>query len=199
MIADHNFKEDAKSLLLPQFSRAENLKNILGALVEPFQGIRDGAYQISEGYDIETAEGVQLDVLGENLNVERQERSDEEYRDAIKARILINNSKGTSSDFIRMLKLVLGDIEFTVIENPSAPAQVQVIIYSPQNVINEELVNDITPCGVKGLFLGNPYDDKQIFQLGDVDGGGNVIGGTPMVDVADLATTDVTLINVIYF
>lgn len=193
------FEDHAESLLLPQFRDSTNIIATLRGLVSPLEEMRDVTYDIGGAYDVNTAVGVQLDKVGKLLNVSRLERSDDDYRAAIKGRILVNNSKGTSRDFIRLLKLALGNIQFTVIEDPSAPAQVQVVIYSPQNVIDEQLVNDITPVGVRGVFFGNPYEGKTIFQLGDVSNDGlSISGGTPMVNVADLPTTEVVLINIIY-
>ena len=94
-----------------------------------------------------------------------------------------------------MLGLVLGDIRFTVIEQ--YPASVQVIIYSPQDVIDEDVVNDITPIGVRGIFFENPTEGKTVFEFGD-ESGGSVTGGTSMVNIADLDTTDVVLVNIAY-
>jgi len=194
-----DYEASAESLVLPAFKET-NITGVVKSLVSPLQEISDTSYQVAGAYDVRTAVGVQLDSVGKLLNVDREGMTDDEYREKIKARLLINNSKGTSSDFISLLKLVLGDITFKVIEDPSAPAQVQVIIYSPQTVINEQLVNDITPIGVRGVFFQNPYEGKTIFELGDVsDDNSTITGGTPLPNVADLDTTDVVLLNIIYF
>lgn len=155
------------------------------------------ANDITPAFNINTAEGEQLDYLGKLLNVERLAYTDDEYRNLIKSRILINNSTGSAANFISLLKLVLGDIKFSIVEQ--FPATVQVLIYSPQNVVDEKLVNDITPIGVKGIFFQNPYEGKTVFELADVsDDGLSQTGGTPMPNVADLETTDVAMLNVIY-
>ena len=131
------------------------------------------------------------------LSVERDAYTDDQYRNLLKSRILINNSTGSAANFISLLKLVLGDIKFSVIEQ--FPATVQVLIYSPQDVVDEALVNDITPIGVKGIFFENPYESKTVFELADVSNDGlTQTGGTPMPNVADLETTDVVMLNVIY-
>lgn len=197
MSIDYNFEEHAKSLLLPQFKNSNNINVIVGSLIEPAQETIDLVNQFPSAYDLRTAEGVQLDAIGKLLNVEREGGTDDVYRKRIKARVLINSSTGSGGNFVSLLRLVLEEIEFSVIEQ--YPASVQVIIYSPQGVVDENLVNDITPIGVKGLFFQNPYEDKTLFQLADVsDDGLTITGGTVVPDVADLPTSDVAMANVIY-
>lgn len=196
MTIEHNYEDDAVSLLLPQFNSSPRLRELIKALISPAQETLDGVNQISVAYDVRTAEGAQLDLLGKLLNVSRLGRDDDELRSAIQGRILVNRANGTASNVIELLNLALPDIEYTVIEQ--FPASYQVLIYSPQNVINEELIQDISPIGVRAIFFGNPYQNKTIFQVSDVDSGGTITGGTPMVNVADLPTTDQVLINVIY-
>lgn len=195
MDIDYDFQEHAESLILPQFKNSPRLKEFVKALISPAQQSLDGVNQINSAYDLRTAVGQQLDVLGTLLNTPRNNRYDEDYRAVLKGRILVNNATGSASNFISLLKLALGDIQFQVIEQ--FPATVRVFIYSPQNVIDEQLVNDIVPIGVQGIFSQNPYVDKTIFELGEVSGV-DIIGGTVVTEVADLSTSDVVLSEVIY-
>lgn len=197
MITAYNSIENGVSLLLPQFSDKQKIVGMVSSFLSPTTEIISAANEISEGYYIETAIGAQLDSLGKLVNEYRLTRNDADYRNAIKARIVVNNATGSSSNFIKMLKLVLGDdVTFKVIEQ--FPAAVQVVIYSPQTVITESLINDILPVGVRGIFLATPYEDKVVFQLSDADEFGVETGGTPIPNVADLDTTDVAMVNVIY-
>ena len=197
MTIEYDFESHAEGLLLPQFDSSFRLKGFLKSIITPMQENVTLANDITPSFDINVAEGEQLDYLGKLLNVERLAYTDDEYRNLIKSRILINNSTGSAANFISLLKLVLGDIKFSVVEQ--FPATVQVLIYSPQNVVDEKLVNDITPIGVKGIFFQNPYEGKTVFELADVsDDGLSQTGGTPMPNVADLETTDVAMLNVIY-
>lgn len=197
MITDYNPIENGVSLLLPQFSDKEKIVGMLSAFLTPTTEVISGANEISEGYDIETAVGQQLDFLGKLVNTYRLERTDADYRDAIKARIVVNNATGSASNFIKMLKLVLGDdVTFKVIEQ--YPASVQVVIYSPQTVITESLINDILPLGVRGIFFGNPYEDKSIFEFSEVDDFGVETGGTILPEEDELDTTDIAMAELIY-
>lgn len=193
---EYDFEGEALGLILPQFKRSSNINGFVKSLVTPCKDLLDGVNQVMEAFNINIAEGQQLDYLGKLLNVGRNERSDDDYRIAIKARIIVNNATGSGANLIKMLKLVLGDIPFTVVE--TFPASVQVIIYEPQSVIDEDLVNDLVPIGVKGVFFGNPYEGKTLFTLGEVQGDGSVVGGTVIPDVADAATSDIVMADVIY-
>ncbi len=53
------------------------------------------------------AEGVQLDVLGKIVGQPRLALSDEGYRTAIKIRIRVNRSRGTSEDLLAILRLAM--------------------------------------------------------------------------------------------
>lgn len=195
MEIEYDFQEHAESLILPQFKNSPRLKEFVKALVKPAQDSLDGINQINNAYDLRTAVGQQLDTIGKLLNTARNNRSDEDYRAALKGRVLVNNATGSASNFISLLKLALGDIQFQVIEQ--FPATVRVFIYSPQNIIDEQLVNDIVPVGVQGIFSQNPYIDKTVFEFGEVSGV-DIIGGTVVPEVADLQTSDVVLSEVIY-
>ena len=195
MEIDYDVTEQAIALLLPQFAEKKRVKGLFTGVLSPSDEVVSGINDITNGYDIDTAVGEQLTKLATLLNVKRNERTDDELRAAVKARIIINKSTGSAANFIEMLGLVLGDIRFTVIEQ--YPASVQVIIYSPQNIVDEDIVNDITPIGVRGIFFENPTEGKTIFEFGD-ESGGSVTGGTPMVNITDLGTTDVVMVNIAY-
>lgn len=198
MTYDKDYKAEALSLLLPQFDNSPKLKGLIEGSLEPSTSFQSGLNQLIDAYNLNDAEGLQLDRLGKLLNVERQDRSDADYRAAIKARIIINKSTGSGKNLIEMLKLMLGDsVNFKVIEQ--FPASVQVIIYESQNVIDEQVVNDILPIGVRGIFFGNPYEGKGIWTLSDVESDGSIPSPDPfsvLPNVADLATTNLVIADV---
>lgn len=198
MAYEKDYKAEALSLLLPQFDNSPKLKGLIEGSLEPSTSFQSGLNQLIDAYSLNNAEGLQLDRIGKLLNVERQDRSDTDYRAAIKARIIINKSTGSGKNLIEMLKLVLGDdAEFRVVEQ--FPASVQVIIYQSQNVIDERVVNDILPIGVRGIFFGNPYEGKDIWTLSDVESGGLIPSPDPfsaLPNVADLDTTNLVIVDV---
>lgn len=195
-----DYTEEALSLLLPQFDNSPKLKGLLESSVEPTIEWQSGLEQMLLAYDARVSSGEQLDKLGKLLNVVRGDKSDEDFRSAILVRILINKSTGSGKNLIEMLRLVLGnDIVFRVVEQ--YPASVQIIIYKNQNVIDKQVVADILPIGVRGIFFGNPYEGKDIWTLSDVEADGSIPSPDPfsiLPDVADLPTTDLVIVDVTY-
>lgn len=193
---DHDYKEDAISLLLPQFNDSVNLKGFIKSLLEPLDEFQDGVNQILTGYNIDTAVGEQLNKLGKTLNVDRLARDDEEYRKAIKIQILVNRATGSCANFIELLELVLPpSVTFKVVEQ--FPAAVRVIIYGAQDIITKEVVDLILPIGVEAIFFSNPYEGKTLWvprSLTDVVPTPEAI----LPDVDDISTSDIVLADVFY-
>ena len=192
---EHDYQEEALSLLLPQFDNSVDLRGFVKGLLASTPSFQSGLNEILAGYSQE-AVGAQLDKIGKLLNVERLGRDDAEYLSAIKVRIIINRATGSGANFIDMLQLVLPeDVTFQVFEQ--FPAAVRVIIYGAQTVITEDVVNEILPIGVEGIFFVNPYEGKTLWVPQEVD----AIGTDPaavLPDVADIDTSDIVLADVFY-
>lgn len=197
---EYDYQSSALSLLLYQFENSTNVKGLLTSLLEPTKEFQSGLNQLLVGYKIfgeedELAVGEQIDKIGKLLNVPRLGMSDSDYIGAIRAQIIINRATGSAGNFIELLQLVLPEsVRFRLIE--SFPAAVQVVMYSPQNVINASIVKALLPIGVEGLFLGNPYEDKVLWAVQN-------IADSPQADailpnVADVSTSDVVIANVVY-
>lgn len=195
-----DYTEEALSLLLPQFDNSPKLKGLLQTAVEPTIEWQGGLEQMLLAYDARVCGGEQLGKLGKLLNVVRGDKSDEDFRAAILARIIINKSTGSGKNLIEILRLVLGDdIGFRVVEQ--YPASVQIIIYKNQNVIDKQVVDDILPIGVRGIFFGNPYEGRDIWTLSDVEADGSIPSPDPfsiLPDVADLSTTNLVIVDLTY-
>ena len=91
MEIDYDVTEQAIALLLPQFAEKKRVKGLLTGVLSPSDEVVSGINDITNGYDIDTAVGEQLTKLATLLNVKRNERTDDELRAAVKARIIINN------------------------------------------------------------------------------------------------------------
>ncbi|APC44455.1 hypothetical protein [Pseudoalteromonas phage PH357] len=94
-------------LLPEQFSQAENTKKLLEIFLNEDQVFFDELIKLFEvGLDLETATGYQLDVIGKLAGEERDDRTDEQYREAIKFKQFINNSSGTIPELLSYLKTI---------------------------------------------------------------------------------------------
>lgn len=86
-----------------------NITKLLRALVEPVQDVETALQQVHVGFDIDVAEGDQLDIVGALVGRERNGMSDADYRRLIRAQISVNRSKGTIADVIKVADLVVYD------------------------------------------------------------------------------------------
>lgn len=112
---------EADSRLLVQFKDSVNLHALVKALVKPFQALEQAAFQVLDAFDVDTAIGKQLDMVGGLAGEDREARSDVAYRAYIKARILANASDGAPGTIYALARMLLGD-DPTVTYEPDFPA-----------------------------------------------------------------------------
>jgi Protein of unknown function (DUF2612) len=91
-----------------------NLEQLIEILSAPFQRLDEAAVQVRDGYDVDTAIGVQLDVLGKLVNQKRDGHLDDVYRRYIRARIAVNKSSGKHEELLNIARLVLGSTDGNV-------------------------------------------------------------------------------------
>lgn len=86
-------------------NRLETLMTVLAA---PFQRFENACIQMLTQRTVDTAVGVQLDLLGKIVGQGRQGLSDDVYRRYIRARVLTNRATGKREELISIAKLILG-------------------------------------------------------------------------------------------
>jgi hypothetical protein len=101
--------ERALARLPQQHKDKANIRALVSALVGPAQAIEDAIWQLYTLRRVDTAEGVQLDLLGDVVGQPRDGLSDDDYRRYIRARIATNRSLGVVEDLIKITRLVVGD------------------------------------------------------------------------------------------
>lgn len=104
-----NLLEEAESLILHQFSQSPKLNGLVRGLVTPFKEALEHLEKLHHGRYIEQAQGKTLDIIGDIVEFERQNMSDEEYRIWLKVVILLNHSQGTANDVLAILHVLFGD------------------------------------------------------------------------------------------
>lgn len=111
MVRIPNHYERANALLAAQFRDTlpdqdkNNFQKLLKALIDSMQEIDDQNQELIFLRFLDTAQGVQLDGLGEIVGIAREPgQSDESYREDIKFQIQINRSNGTPEEMISILK-----------------------------------------------------------------------------------------------
>jgi len=126
--------EEAQSLMLHQFAQSHRLKNLLKALVRPFQEVLDSASALNHGHYIDDASEATLDVIGSIVGQSRDGMSDDDFKAWIKVRILLNKNGGTPEDLFEILSVLYGSkpnismeekrpniVVFTFFEYPRCP------------------------------------------------------------------------------
>lgn len=119
---------EAVGNLIDQFKGQPNVEAFIEAWAQQSQEIETAAFGLLTGTTLATAVGVQLDGLGELVGVEREGRSDPDYRLRISAQILFNNSSGTIEDLLQ-LAVALGATTLALTEVP--PAKIELVAGLP--------------------------------------------------------------------
>ncbi len=90
-----------------------NMVKVLTALISPYQDI-ENTLQTLLLRTIDDAEGDALTVIGRIVGEFRFTDDDELYRRAVRARVATNRSSGKIEDMIKVIGLVLNDLNFTI-------------------------------------------------------------------------------------
>lgn len=135
-------------LLPEQFSQAENTKKLLEIFLTEDQVFFDELIKLFEvGLDLETATGYQLDIIGKLAGEERDDRTDEQYREAIKFKQFINNSSGTTPELLSYLKTITNSEKTYLYEHYPATVCTEVDGDAP-SVTTVELTDQSAAGGV---------------------------------------------------
>lgn len=128
-----NHVEQAKARFTEQFKDKTKLLQFLEAMLADTQDLETAMYALLTLRQVDTAEGVQLDVLGRIVGQPRLGLSDDDYRPFIKTRIAVNQSDGLVSQLINIVQLALSgqiaDLDtLTVKVEQQPPAAIEVIV-----------------------------------------------------------------------
>ena len=93
---------EAISHLIQFFREGPRNQAVLEAVMAQVQEVEDVLWYIKNGFDVNTAVGEQLDFIGKRVGEGRQDRADDEYRSAVRVRILINMSTGTMANLLEI-------------------------------------------------------------------------------------------------
>lgn len=158
-----NHVEEAQANLVAQFREKPNLEALVASYVEQIQQLENVFFELLNrrslpkikigDREVESSFGAQLDGLGSIVGEARQSRTDDAYRLAIGARIVLNLANGTPEDIIRLIRALVGDKQVEIIE--SFPAHFEAIVNDPIDVDGfrvSTFVQSAKPAGVRGIF-----------------------------------------------
>jgi hypothetical protein len=119
-IANHG--DDGVALLLSQFKNKPRIEAFLRAVLAGVQDLDDGIFQVLIGIWIDGAEGVQLDGIGEILDLPRGGWTDSTYRTFLRAQILVYRSLGTWPDTAGILRVIGVTLALATFDEPGIAA-----------------------------------------------------------------------------
>lgn len=98
---------DALSRLLEQYKGKERISGVISGMAPQFQDMEDVVYELASKRALVNAEGVQLDLIGSIVDLERESgQSDARYKVLLYVKIGQNTSQGTGNKLISILKLL---------------------------------------------------------------------------------------------
>lgn len=173
---------EAVGNLIDQFKGQPNIEAFIEAWAQQSQEVENAAFQVLLLTTLSGSEGVQLDGLGTIVGVEREGRTDADYRVRIGAQILLNNASGTIEDLLQ-LAVALGATTVELTE--SYPAKIEIVAGVP--IVNGVEIGRVMglakPAGVGRWFTW--YESSTPFTMDTAGLGldqgelGEVVTGSP--------------------
>lgn len=102
--------------LISQYSDSPNVRFLLQTFLEELQEIEDVNTELLLQDNIATAEGVQLDGIGEHLGKRREGLSDVDYREVLNIQKVLNAGEGQFSTALQMWQVLTGSSTATMEE-----------------------------------------------------------------------------------
>lgn len=161
--------EEALLKLVPAFWGKPRIASLLRGLIRESQRVEDSCFELFETFDVETAPEWALLLIGKSVGQPRLAFSLERFRLAIKAKALANRSKGKASDLLRVLNLLLGDVEYSFVEVGNATLAISAL----EALADEDVavVQAVLPAARgAGIQLQFFWGESETFVWGDLWG-----------------------------
>jgi hypothetical protein len=146
-----------------------NLIDFTESFIKEVQVIENMLDDLKTKRSITTGEGVQLDVIGEIVDELRNGRSDNDYRDAINLKILLNVASGKAETILTFLDAVTSSTQIRLVEEYPAGVVIYVNGTDVETRMDEiaDTIKFLLPAGVglKGFVFINPNYDPFAFSL----------------------------------
>lgn len=168
MVKITNHYERAIALLASQFRESASdggrtlFQKLIGVFVQSFQELDDVNQELLNNRWLNTAEGVQLDGIGQIVGLPRVPgQSDADYREALQFQIFINSSNGTPEEAIKVLAFLTKGTDVWYHELIPAAFEMRTngtTLPTPPNLLVTAM-NSISPAAVQYVPIGVRYFD----------------------------------------
>lgn len=162
---------DAVKRLLWQFRDQPNIKAIVESYAIQIQELEYVFMSLLVDRYISTAEGAQLDGIGEIVGETRQNRNDTDYRVGIQGRILRNKAHSRIEDLLLLFRFIISTHLCELIEGPGPAAFIFRIdgalnpATDPSPATLKAQLVDAKGAGVGATMFYSEYDDSESFLL----------------------------------
>ena len=198
IVTKTDYTTEGLSRLLDTLSGAVKLEALVSSYLDRAQECEDAIFPLVAARDIGTATGDRLDIIGAILNVQRNGRTDADYRPRLRAEIAVISSDGTPDDVAEVVFALLQqgttskDVE--VIEAYPAAIYVRAVDTSGPDTSAEvvelaDLIQRAAPAGVETHYIYATDEDANIFHFSET-ADTTETGTTYGFDFAPLAGAD---------
>jgi len=110
----------AVALLIQQFKSKVDIEAMVSVYADEMQEVQTTLFDMLEERALDTAVGVQLDIIGKLVKLDRLARTDAEYRKALRVEIAVIHSRSLDSDLFGIIFLLTGATVMQLYELPPA-------------------------------------------------------------------------------
>lgn len=145
---------EIKSLIPQQYKDAPNFNKVLEVLATPFDDLVVVFAALKNILDLESAEGAQLDLIGQIVEEKRNGRLDPDYLKGIRFKIFKNTSRGFVDDIVKALKFITSATKVIYSDNPPA----SYTIYTDGTDLTDDikfLIDKLTAAGVSLIIYAS--------------------------------------------
>lgn len=155
---------------MPERARRPRRMEMVAALARSRQKLEDTVHTLLAMRAIDVAVGTQLDILGALVVQPRDTTDDVAYRRRIRAKILVNRSRGLPDDLLRIARLVVFDASARInVTGSNATAVIEAFGAPVADAVAAEMqafAQRSASGGVRVLFTSSPTTIPETFTLG---------------------------------
>jgi len=168
-----NHATEALANLVSQFQGKTYLAGVLTAFVNQIQELENVCFELLSQRWLDNAEGAQLDGFGSIVGEAREGRTDDDYRLAIQARILLNLSSGTPEDIIALARALTDGSSVLLAQYFPAYFTVEILEPLASAAIAEKIasfIEEASPAGVGSglIYTLSPVGEDFTFAEADI-------------------------------
>jgi hypothetical protein len=167
-----DYSAEGNDRLIEEYKKKPFIEALNSAVLDELTELEKVFWDLYVLRSLDTAEGVQLDGLGDIVGEPRGNKDEETYRRFIRIRVLVNNSDGKIEQLYSILRGLLGEGFIADIQD-SFPAGIVVYVGSPLDPLTPEDVNRLLRKakggGIRLDFVYSDLDETDMFLWSDDD------------------------------